>query len=822
VTGRHSFRRLGASRPARFAIVLLLASLLSSFFALGQGAQGAAGGPVAAAADPVYVAAGDIACSSTDGSDSNHCQDSATASLVRSMSPSGLFILGDAQYTGASVVTQGIGVSIDDYNSNYDSTWGSIPTAKQYPTPGHYDWGDQNESDSGPWQGDPDYFQYFRSSNLATSGLPSGVVTDCLSGSPPCNDWYSFNVTANSVNWHVIVLDSICGAVGGCGQGSPEETFLKHDLSTNTNACVLAVWADPRFSSGPGGDTGVGDDPAYDAFWKDLYAAHATIVLGGHDHLMEDFAPMNPSQAADPAEGLTELVSGAGGRGHSRIADPNEPNTIFRDNTHFGVLKLTLHAQSADYAFVGTGSAGTLDSGTVGCIVTPPAPTNVSATPFNSSAAVSWTNASPGGRQPDSWTITPVIGSTPQTGLAKTVGGATTNITITGLTNGTSYTFRVTGANSRGTGQPGTSNAATPVAVPGAPTGVSAIAGNASAVVRWTAPADVGGGPLTGYSIVPLVGSSPQPAQPAPASATSLQVTGLTNGTTYAFTVAASNDAGTGPPSSPSNRVVPLAPGQTPPPGSGSGGGYWAVASDGGIFNYGDATFHGSAGAIHLNQPIVGMAPTPDGGGYWLVASDGGIFNYGDAKFYGSAGGIHLNKPIVGMAATADGQGYWLVASDGGIFNYGDATFHGSAGGIHLNQPIVGMASTADGGGYWLVATDGGIFNYGDAGFHGSAGGIHLNKPIKGMAATPAGGGYWLVANDGGIFNYGDAAFFGSAGGIHLNQPIVGMADTPDGGGYWLVATDGGIFTYGDATFLGSAGGLRLSKPVVGLARTNG
>ena len=74
------------------------------------------------------------------------------------------------------------------------------------------------------------------------------------------------------------------------------------------------------------------------------------------------------------------------------------------------------------------------------------------------------------------------------------------------------------------------------------------------------------------------------------------------------------------------------------------------------------------------------MASTHDGGGYWLVASDGGIFSYGDASFHGSSGGIHLNQPVVGMAPTADGGGYWLVASDGGIFNYGDAPFHGSAG----------------------------------------------------------------------------------------------------------------------------------------------
>jgi subtilase family serine protease len=137
-----------------------------------------------------------------------------------------------------------------------------------------------------------------------------------------------------------------------------------------------------------------------------------------------------------------------------------------------------------------------------------------------------------------------------------------------------------------------------------------------------------------------------------------------------------------------------------------------------------------------LNKPIVGMAPTPDGHGYWLVASDGGIFTYGDAQFYGSTGSITLNRPIVGMAAGPGGNGYWLVASDGGLFTYGSATFYGSMGGIPLNQPVVGMAGTPDGGGYWEVAADGGIFTFGDAQFHGSTGSIHLNKPIVGMSAA--------------------------------------------------------------------------------------
>ena len=246
--------------------------------------------------------------------------------------------------------------------------------------------------------------------------------------------------------------------------------------------------------------------------------------------------------------------------------------------------------------------------------------------------------------------------------------------------------------------------------------------------------------------------------------------------------------------------------------------GYWMVASDGGIFNFGNAGFYGSTGNLTLNKPIVGMAVPSVPYGYWMVASDGGIFAFGNAPFYGSAGNIHLNQPIVGMAATPDAGGYWMVASDGGIFAYGDAPFYGSTGNIHLNQPIVGMAATPDGGGYWLVASDGGIFAYGDAQFFGSTGNLHLNKPIVGMAATPDGAGYWLVASDGGIFAYGDAQFYGSTGNIHLNKPIVGMASTSTGDGYWLAASDGGIFNYGGAAFGGSTGATPLNKPIVGIA----
>ena len=156
------------------------------------------------------------------------------------------------------------------------------------------------------------------------------------------------------------------------------------------------------------------------------------------------------------------------------------------------------------------------------------------------------------------------------------------------------------------------------------------------------------------------------------------------------------------------------------------------------------------------NAPVVGIAATPDGGGYWLVASDGGVFNFGDARFYGSMGGQHLNSPVVGIAATPDGRATGWSPPTAASSTSGTPSSAGSMGGQHLNAPVVGMAAD-DAGGYWLVASDGGVFNFGDAPFIGSMGGQHLNAPVAGIAGTPDGGGYWLVGSDGGIFNYGDA-----------------------------------------------------------------
>jgi hypothetical protein len=246
--------------------------------------------------------------------------------------------------------------------------------------------------------------------------------------------------------------------------------------------------------------------------------------------------------------------------------------------------------------------------------------------------------------------------------------------------------------------------------------------------------------------------------------------------------------------------------------------GYWMVASDGGVFNYGLAGFFGSMGGKPLNSPMVALAPTANGNGYWEVASDGGVFCFGNAHFFGSMGGRPLNSPIVGMSPTADGRGYWLVASDGGIFSFGDAKFYGSIGGIGLNRPVVGMATTPGGAGYWLVGSDGNVYSFGDATYYGAPISLRLNQSVQNMAATADGKGYWEVGSAGAVLPYGDAVFYGSMAGRALNWPVVSLVPTPHQHGYWEVGADGGLFTFGDAAFYGSMGGSHLNAPIIGAA----
>jgi hypothetical protein len=190
---------------------------------------------------------------------------------------------------------------------------------------------------------------------------------------------------------------------------------------------------------------------------------------------------------------------------------------------------------------------------------------------------------------------------------------------------------------------------------------------------------------------------------------------------------------------------------------------------------------------LRLVQPAVQMAATKTGKGYWFVASDGGVFSFGDAKFHGSMGGRFLAAPMVGIVPTSTGRGYWLAAADGGIFSFGDARFRGSLGGVRLVAPIVAAAPTTSNRGYWLVGQDGGVFSFGDAKYRGRPIGNTVD-----IASLPDGTGYVSLSD------YGVVRTFSSERGAAVAQPFLnwhagaaasGIAVTPDGKGEWVVTT---------------------------------
>ena len=213
-------------------------------------------------------------------------------------------------------------------------------------------------------------------------------------------------------------------------------------------------------------------------------------------------------------------------------------------------------------------------------------------------------------------------------------------------------------------------------------------------------------------------------------------------------------------------------------------GGYWLVASDGGIFAFGDAGYFGSipgdglspagSGLPHsLNAPIVAMVPSSDGGGYFMVASDGGVFAFGDARFAGSCPGMGgCSGAAVAVVPDASGNGYWLVTQTGNVYAFGDARFYGAPG--NQGSPVTSAARTADGGGYWVLLADGAVYAYGDAvprgGPVGSVGGL---DPASTIFSDADGGGYWVASADGAVFPYGDAPNDGSMAGSHLNGSII-------------------------------------------------
>ena len=213
-------------------------------------------------------------------------------------------------------------------------------------------------------------------------------------------------------------------------------------------------------------------------------------------------------------------------------------------------------------------------------------------------------------------------------------------------------------------------------------------------------------------------------------------------------------------------------------------GGYWLDASDGGVFSFGDTQFYGSVPGLglhpagsglpnSLNAPIVGMVPSIDDGGYFMVASDGGVFAFGDAHFAGSCPGIGgCSGAAVAVMPDSSGNGYWLVTQTGNVYTFGDAPNFGAPG--NTGSPVTSAVRTPDGGGYWILTANGTVYNYGDAASDGDAAGAFggLN-PATAIFTTSDGGGYWIASANGTVDQYGDAPNDGGMAGTHLNGSVV-------------------------------------------------
>ena len=266
-----------------------------------------------ASADPILVGAGDIADCTLD-------DDSATARLIADIPTAAVFTAGDNAYENGSA---------DDFRNCYDPTWGAFKDRTR-PAAGNHDW--QTKDLAG-------YLGYF-----GTAAAPDGT------------SWYSYDLGT----WHIVVLDSDCGSVGGCGAGSAQGRWLSADLATSTARCTLAIWHHPRFSSGEhGNDTDVAP------FWQTLYDAGADVVINGHDHDYERFAPQDPNAREDRARGIREFVVGTGGAA-LRTFPTTRANSELRVATTHGVIELVLHQASYQWTFVPTtGELG--DSGTAPC-----------------------------------------------------------------------------------------------------------------------------------------------------------------------------------------------------------------------------------------------------------------------------------------------------------------------------------------------------------------------------------------------------------------------------------------------------------------------
>jgi hypothetical protein len=290
---------------------------------------------------PVIAAAGDISCPGGDPPTPFSCQQRATSDLV--MGPlAAILVLGDTQYNRGTFRSYSLGANA------FDDTWGRVKS-RIYPTPGNHEYRDPAGSAAG-------YYRYFGS-----GGPPP-------SPGAPRHGWYSFDRAA----WHILSLNANCGVTPGdlgrkgCSPGSAQESWVRKDLAANAKSaaggprCILAYWHEPLFSSHI-----TQRNPRMRAIWQDLLNAHADIVLTGHQHSYERFAPQDANGNATAA-GIPQITVGTGGEDHGRTDLPHAPNSLVENSSSFGVLRMTLHPGSYDWGFVpiagstsGFGDAGT-------------------------------------------------------------------------------------------------------------------------------------------------------------------------------------------------------------------------------------------------------------------------------------------------------------------------------------------------------------------------------------------------------------------------------------------------------------------------------
>jgi acid phosphatase type 7 len=262
----------------------------------------------------VLVGAGDVAdCADLSGAE-------ATAKLLDKI-PGTVMVPGDLAYPDGSK---------EDFVC-YDKTWGRAKSRTR-PAPGNHEF---HASGATP------YFDYF--------GAAAG---------DPANGYYSYDLGS----WHIIVLNSECKDVGGCDAGSRQENWLRADLAAHPVVCTLAYWHKPLFSSGDKH----GNDPEIKPFWQALYAANVDVVVNGHDHDYERFAPQTPDGASDLVRGIREFVVGTGGKNH-RPFGPPKPNSEMRNADTFGVLKLVLRDKAYDWQFIPEAGKTFTDSGSGTC-----------------------------------------------------------------------------------------------------------------------------------------------------------------------------------------------------------------------------------------------------------------------------------------------------------------------------------------------------------------------------------------------------------------------------------------------------------------------